>query len=74
MNQDYYVFRDLVMSERTYLKDFELMRNASVSRCLCDQKLISVIFHTVVQERCLQGAIPVGRDALIVALRFRATD
>lgn len=26
MNQDYYVFRDLVMAERTYLKDFELMQ------------------------------------------------
>ncbi|XP_046911920.2 chondrocyte-derived ezrin-like domain containing protein [Dermatophagoides farinae] len=27
MNQDYYVFRDLVMSERTYLKDLESMRD-----------------------------------------------
>lgn len=29
MNQDYYVFRDLVMSERTYLKDLESMRDVS---------------------------------------------
>ncbi|KAJ6222518.1 hypothetical protein RDWZM_001063 [Blomia tropicalis] len=27
MNQDYYVFRDLVMSERTFLKDLELMHS-----------------------------------------------
>uniref|UniRef100_A0A6P6XV42 FERM, ARHGEF and pleckstrin domain-containing protein 2-like n=1 Tax=Dermatophagoides pteronyssinus TaxID=6956 RepID=A0A6P6XV42_DERPT len=27
MNQDYYVFRDLVMSERTFLKDLESMRD-----------------------------------------------
>lgn len=30
MNQDYYVFRDLVMSERTFLKDLESMRDVSV--------------------------------------------
>lgn len=29
MNQDYYVFRDLVMSERTYLKDLESMRDVT---------------------------------------------
>ena len=29
MGQDYHIFRDLVMSERTYLKDLELMQSVS---------------------------------------------